>query len=733
MTAFKDEWLAKILIKNNIADEAAIDELRRGNVAGMQEYLSEKIVGSGKIEQKDLGKLLENTFGIPYINLEEVTIDKKAIEVIPEEICKKYMMFPYKLEPDFITIAVFDPLNLEAEKDVSYLSAKMVQTTIASKAQIVEKINEFYNPDRFIDNLADKISDSKDGGDIAVEEEEAKSTQELDSRKSDAPIVRLVNSILNDAIDNEASDIHIEPTEKKVIVRCRIDGILKKIMDVPKYAAPPLLSRIKIISNLDIAETRKPQDGKAKVKKGNVAIDLRVSILPTTFGEKAVIRILDNRKANVPFEKLGITGTNLEKLTEVLGLKQGIILATGPTGSGKTTTLYSALSKIKSVTTNILTVEDPIEYMMEGINQVQVNEKAGVSFASALRSFLRQDPDVILVGEIRDHETAEISIQASLTGHLVLSTLHTNSAVETITRLVDIGIDRYKVGSALSAIIAQRLVRKLCPQCREVKEPEFAEKNIESLFKKFKLVPKFFKSKGCQSCDFTGYKGRLGLYEILILDKVVKEKIMQGATSTEIEREAIKQGFKTFTNTALEFISAGMTDYNEISRVISLSDKHEVSIEANIAQPDNLSEEEIVKHFPRSRPEKKEKNDQKYKILVVEDDTIMRKLITRVLQKEGSYEVEEAANGRIALKMMESEIPDLVLLDLMMPVMDGFDVLKNVRSDKNLKNLPVIVLTALNDKVSHLKSLERGGDDFLTKPFDNNILLAHVEALFRRA
>jgi type IV pilus assembly protein PilB len=733
MTAFRDEWLAKILIKNNITDEATIDELRRANVVGNKEYLSEKVVSQNLIDQNALGKLLEKTFSIPYINLEEVTIDKKAIAIVPEEICKKYLIFPYKLDTDIITIAVFDPLNLEAEKDVSYLSAKMVHTTIASKSQIVEKINEFYNPDRFIDNLADKISDSKNGENLSVEEEASSNTQELDGRKSDAPIVRLVNSILNDAIDNEASDIHIEPTEKKVIIRCRVDGILKKIMDVPKYAAPALLSRIKIISNLDIAESRKPQDGKAKVKKGNVAIDLRVSILPTTFGEKAVIRILDNRKANVPFEKLGITGENLEKLTEVLGLKQGIILATGPTGSGKTTTLYSALSKIKSVTTNILTVEDPIEYMMEGINQVQVNEKAGVTFASALRSFLRQDPDVILVGEIRDHETAEISIQASLTGHLVLSTLHTNSAVETITRLIDIGIDKYKVGSAVSAIIAQRLVRKICPQCRAEKEPDFNEKNLTSLFAKFKVEPKFYKGEGCQTCDFTGYKGRLGLYEILILDKIVKEKIMQGSTTTEIEKEAIRQGFKTFTHTALEFISKGLTDYIEISRVISLSDKHEVSIEANIAQPDNLSKEELSKHFTQHSREVAVKKDQKNKILVVEDDVIMRKLITRILLNEGSYDVNEATNGRVALKMMEAEKPDLMILDLMMPEMDGFEVLKNVRNDKKLENLPVIVLTALDDKVSHLKSLERGGDDFLTKPFDNNILLAHVEALFRRA
>ncbi len=731
MTLFKDEWLVKILLKRNMIDKAKIDEIRSTNIQGVQDYLSDKIVALGYIDPKELGETLEHVFNIPFIDLEDLNIDKKIVNLIPEEICRKHIIFPCKMDNEFISIAVFDPLNLDAEKDVSYLSSKMVQTKIATKSQIIEKINECYSPDRFIDTLADKMSMGK-SEDSELTEDSSKAAHEIASNKNDAPIVRLVHSIFNDAIDNEASDIHIEPTEKKVIIRCRIDGILKKIMDVPKYAAPQLLSRIKIISNLDIAETRKPQDGKAKVKKSNVAIDLRVSILPTTYGEQAVIRILDNRKANVPFEKLGIVGDNLKKLTEVLGLKQGIILATGPTGSGKTTTLYSALSRIKSDKTNILTVEDPIEYMMEGINQVQVNTKAGVTFASALRSFLRQDPDVILVGEIRDLETAEISIQASLTGHLVLSTLHTNSAIETITRLVDIGIDQYKVGSALSAVIAQRLVRRLCPQCREEKKPEFAEKNLIPLLKKYNFPQKFYKGKGCANCDFSGHKGRVGLYEILILDKGIKEKVMQGKTSPEIESYAVKNGFKTFTHTALEYISKGVTDVTELSRVISFSDKDDSMIEASMNKPDDLSKSEIEENFTKPKISPKKIHGEKKKILVTEDDTIMRKLIVRILEKSGHYIVMEAANGRTALKTLETVIPDMMILDLMMPIMDGFEVLKKVRSDERLSGLPIIVLTALNDKVNHLKSLERGGDDFLTKPFDNNILLAHVESLLRR-
>lgn len=731
MSIFKDEWLVKLLLKNSIVDPATIEEIRRSNAQGVKSYIADKIVSLGFIDQHALGNLLEQSFNIPFIDLDALSINKKATEAVPEEVCRKHIIFPYNIEKDYITIAAFDPLNLDAEKDVSYLSARMVQTTLASKNQIVDKINEYYNPDRFIDNLADKISFTKSEEDSIIESES--DTQEIESQKSDAPIVRLVNSILNDAIDNEASDIHVEPTEKKVIIRCRIDGILKKVMDVPKYAAAQLLSRIKIISNLDIAETRKPQDGKSKVRKGNVTIDLRVSILPTTFGEKAVIRILDNRKANVSFEKLGIMGKNLKELNNVLNLKQGIILATGPTGSGKTTTLYAALNKIKSVTTNILTVEDPIEYMMEGINQVQVNEKAGVTFASTLRSFLRQDPDVILVGEIRDKETAEISIQASLTGHLVLSTLHTNSAVETITRLIDIGVDRYKVGSALSAIIAQRLVRKLCTSCKEEKEPDINEQNLIPLLKKYNLPQKFYRAKGCPNCDDLGYKGRTGLYEILIIDKAIKAKIMEGVNSAQLEEFAIKRGFKTFNHTGLEHIANGISSAEELSRVISFSDKEESLVEAAMLKPDDLKEAELEEHFSKSLENLKKAEGGKRKVLVTEDDTIMRKLIVRTLSKQGKYDVKEAANGRAALNSLSSELPDLIILDLMMPIMDGFEFMKRMRSDNKYKNIPILVLTALNDKVSHLKSLEHGGDDFLTKPFDINIMLAHVEALFRRS
>jgi type II secretory ATPase GspE/PulE/Tfp pilus assembly ATPase PilB-like protein/ActR/RegA family two-component response regulator len=747
MPLFKDEWLIKPLLRRGVVTKEIIEEIAKLDYKDGQQYLSDRVVSLGYITARDLGSILEEMFSIPYADLENIKINKAALEIIPEEICRKYIIFPYDLDNSYITIAICDPMNLDAEKEVSYISTRMTKTSFSSKQQILEKLNEYYSPDRFIDDLANKISDSSvdELENVAAEEKEEEITQKIDASRGDAPIVRLVNSILNDAIDHEVSDIHIEPTEKKVVIRFRVDGILRQIMEVPKYAAPQVISRIKILSNLDIAETRKPQDGKAKVKKANASIDLRVSVIPTSYGEKVVIRILDSRNANIPFEKLGIIGENLKKLHTVLNLKQGIILATGPTGSGKTTTLYSALNRIKSGKTNIITIEDPIEYMIEGINQVQVNVKAGITFASALRSFLRQDPDVILVGEIRDCETAEISIQASLTGHLVLSTLHTNNAIETITRLVDIGVDRYKVGSALSAVIGQRLVRKLCSSCLKEKTPEFYEKALIPLVEKLNLEPKFFKSEGCPHCDSTGYKGRVGIYEILIINKDIRDKIISGALLKDIEAVAIQGGFKTFTMTGLQLITSGVTDINELSRVITIDTdiKMEEKADTQKDATNQKSEEHIGKlvleydkqfkeHDLQEQVEAVSRKPKIKKVIIADDDAIMRKLVNRCLSESGGYEVIEAKNGRDALVAIQQNNPDLILLDAMMPEMNGFEVCRQIRTSKKYARLPVIMLTALEQKKDIMKGFEAGVDDYISKPFDSILLLARLNAFFRR-
>jgi type IV pilus assembly protein PilB len=732
MNLFKDEWLVKPLIDAGILSAEALEELRLNLNESANVYLYDKIISNSYLTEDQLCNILSQKYHIPVVNLESVKIDKKATEIIPEQTCRKHKIFPYSLDEDSITIAVFDPVNLDAENEISFLASRLVNPVLSSKSRIEEKISEFYNPESYIDDLSERLSDSADSIEVNIEE---KQEAKIETGNTAAPIVKLVNSILNDAIDKAASDIHIEPVEKKLLVRFRVDGILKKIMDIPKYAAPQLLARIKVISKLDVAETRKPQDGQAKVKRSGTVVDLRVSILPTSYGEKAVIRILDSNRSNIPFEDLGIIGDNLVKLDQVLRLKQGIILATGPTGSGKTTTLYAALNKIKSSKTNILTVEDPIEYTIEGINQVQVNEKAGITFATALRSFLRQDPDVILVGEIRDLETAEISIQAALTGHLVLSTVHTNNAIETITRLTDIGVDRYKVSSAISAIIAQRLVRRICPNCRQETDATISEKAIIPMIEQMGIPVKFYKGSGCPTCEFSGYKGRVGIYEILIIDSEIREMIDHGSSLNEIVNVAKKSGFKTFTQEALSRITSGDTDFAEISRVITLT-PDSISVDKRTTEYTNhksqveqeghrIIGDEILSPQPFTEHEKA-------KILVVEDDKIMRRLITTLLNKEEIYKVVEAINGQQALEMIAQDIPELILLDIMMPLMDGYEVCKRLRGDQKYAKIPIIMLSSLDDKEDLVKGFNLGVDDYISKPVDRQILMARINALLRR-
>lgn len=732
MKMFKDEWLIKPLLKSGILSTDILNKLRAGINDNPNIFLYDKVISRGYITEEQICNLLAKTYHLPVVNMESLKIDKKAVDALSKEICHKHKVFPFSINEDCISVVVFDPVNLEAENEIAFMSSRLVKPVIGPKSQIEEKISEYYNPENYVDDLPEKLSDTNDSLGINTEEME---DEKIETNMA-APIVKLVNSILNDAIDKTASDIHIEPVEKKLMVRFRIDGMLKKIMEIPKYASAQLLARIKVISKLDVAETRKPQDGQAKLVRNGVEIDLRVSVLPTTYGEKAVIRILDSSRGNIPFEDLGITGENLEKLNRVMTLKQGIILATGPTGSGKTSTLYAALNHIKSPTTNILTIEDPIEYTIEGINQVQVNEKSGISFATALRSFLRQDPDVILVGEIRDHETAEISIRASLTGHLVLSTIHTNSAVDTITRLIDIGIDRYKVSSALTAIIAQRLVRRICPRCKQEIKPGIQEQSIIPMMEQKKLPIKFYKGSGCMHCDFSGYKGRIGIYEILIIDNELRELINNGASVGEIENFAINKGFKNFTHEALSVIANGISDFTEVSRIISIM-ADAIPIEENRKKQDDQhtdNKKSIVEHQNNhsSAINSINQTKSKTKILVVEDDNIMRRIVTSFLKKEEIYEVTEAVDGVDALQMVSKNIPDLILLDILMPKMDGYEVCRHLRNDSKYAQIPIIMLSSLEDKEDLVKGFDLGIDDYISKPVDQKVLSARVNALLRR-
>ncbi|MGD9898162.1 MAG: ATPase, T2SS/T4P/T4SS family [Calditrichaceae bacterium] len=711
---FKDKWLVEALLYYQIIEPEFYDELVQRNPE--ESYISDVLISNNFLSAEELSLFLEKALKIHTLNLDQVDIDHDIMKLIPEEVCRKHLLIPLQMNRKHVAIASFNPSDLDAEKEIEYLTGKYVKTYFAFREQILEKINRFYSPEKFIDSFMDK----------SKEKSKVKISGEKDSN-SESPIIKLVNQILSEAVREDASDIHIEPKEEDVVVRLRIDGVLRNLLEVPRSLHAQLISRIKIISNLDIAETRKPQDGKSKIKIDNAEIDLRVSILPTNFGEKVVIRILDKRKTAMSFEKLGIHGYNRDRLEDCFGFKQGMVLVTGPTGSGKSTTLYAAINRLRSTTNNILTIEDPIEYMLEGINQVQVNEKAGITFATALRSFLRQDPDVILVGEIRDKETAETSIQAALTGHLVLSTLHTNDTFTTITRLKDMGIDKFKITESLGGIIAQRLVRKLCDHCKVEVQPEHVDPKLIYLINQLGHDAHFHEAKGCARCGFNGYKGRIGIYEILILNNDIKEMIANDIPIQNIRKAARDDGFRNLFEDALSLIADGITDYNEILRVVNPgSDQFDGQ---SVSSPETgIMPDETDKKTEKEDNKKNLKNKNVSKnILVVEDTRVTRMMIKGIIEKKTKWTVSEAEDGAIALKNIQQNIPDLILLDIMMPNMDGYEFLQHLRSDIKTAGIPVLMLTALKTPENEIKVLELGADDFLTKPINPDVLIARIK------
>jgi len=734
---FLDDWLAKALVYYQIIDESLLDELAQRFVN--EEYFTDVMIKNKYLSAEDIALFIENALKIPTMNLEKVSFDTQVFEKIPEETCRKYLLIPVRATNKEISIACVNPSNLDAENEIEYLTGKYVKTFFAFRDQIVQKISEYYSPDKIIDSL---VSPEKSRSTIKIPGEEA--------TMGNSPVVKLVNQIFADAVDGEASDIHIEPKENGVSVRLRIDGVLRSILELPRSVHSTLISRIKILSGLNIAESRKPQDGKAKIYVDDTDIDLRISVLPASFGEKVVIRILDKRKAGVSFDQLGIRGHNRDSLEKCFEYKQGMVLVTGPTGSGKSTTLYAAINRVRSIANNILTIEDPIEYVMEGINQVQVNEKAGITFATALRSFLRQDPDVILVGEIRDVETAEIAIQAALTGHLVLSTLHTNDTFGTITRLQDMGVDKFKITESLQGIIAQRLVRKLCPSCKAPVPVNEVDNQLRQLIKQLGFQMNVHQPKGCQKCGYTGYKGRIGVYEILLLDDALKDMIVNDMPIGKLRATARSKGFRNLFEDALNLISEGITDYNEILRVIHPSSGEQKGTEQVMESspvPTRIEEKPVsappVKvtqvraetqipakpavETPVRETAPPEKHSETKDILVVEDYKTTRLLLKKMIEKEPNWKVREAEDGVQALEAIQKHHPDIILLDLMMPNMDGYEFLQHLRADKTAKTIPVLILTSLKTVENEIKGFEFGADDYLTKPINMELLVARIK------
>ncbi|MCY6355053.1 GspE/PulE family protein [Clostridium sp. ZS2-4] len=529
--------------------------------------LGELLIQDKILNEEDIIEVLQIQLGIDRVHLDMMKPDREAVKAIPENLAKKYGLIAYAFERNRIKVAMVDPLNLYAVDDVHIATGRHVITVIDTKANIENAIDRYYSSE-YIEKAAEELAAEKSNefkDRIQVKE----NIEELEDVKN-APVVKLIDSVIKNAVKANASDIHIEPFETYIRIRYRVDGALQEVLKTSKETMGSLVTRIKILASLNIAEKRIPQDGRIIMKIDGQQVDLRVSSLPTVFGEKIVIRLLKKSQFVISKEDMGMTSEEMDKLEGIIKSPYGIILVTGPTGSGKSTTLYTLLSELNSEDTNIVTVEDPVEYTMDGVNQVNVNTKAGMTFASGLRSILRQDPDIIMIGEIRDAETAQIAVRASITGHLVLSTIHTNDTASTISRLRDMGIESYLLASSISGIVSQRLVRKICPKCKVEYEASLYEKKILGVDKNQEL--QLYKGTGCTYCNNTGYYGRKGIYEIMEISREHRELIQDEVSVDKIRNLNRKMGMKTLKNACERLVLKGDTTIEELTKVAFLKD-----------------------------------------------------------------------------------------------------------------------------------------------------------------
>jgi type IV pilus assembly protein PilB len=725
---------------------------------------------------------------IPRVKIASLSIEPEAAKAITEKIALKHQCLPLKVEGTRLVMAMANPADYDAIQDVQFSSGLTVQPVVATRSEILDGIEELYHTSQRMQEFLSQVSDSADFSIVSDD------SDKIDLDRSDhrneidqVPVVKMCNLILQEAIRCQASDVHLEPALNCLQVRMRVDGVLREYIDVPKWLHHPLISRIKILASLDIAERRLPQDGRFKVKLQNKSADVRVSTLPALYGEKVVMRVLGTM--SIPeLESMGFSDWQLSTLTDCLSQPQGMILLTGPTGSGKTTTLYSMISRRRSPEINIVTVEDPVEYQLPGINQVQVNRRAGLTFAGTLRSILRQDPDVILVGEIRDLETAEIAFQAANTGHLVLSTLHTDDSFGAITRLLDLKVDRSLISGCLSLIVAQRLARRICPECKENYTPS------KEVLKKLYLEESdlaFYRGQGCQSCGKIGYDGRVGIYEMLRMTNPMKDLVRQNASESALRRVAAIAGTTTLLEDAMSKVRQGVTNPDEVVRVVevgtedtfpcpkcsSMVDREFKSCPycgfalRNVCQAcgQDLNPEWSLCPYcsspartaakqgattttegasPLSLATSEDPNPRRQRlsssvaelpavkrprILVADDDKdILKMLVIALRQLSMDVEIFTASDGIQALESIEANKVDLVILDVKMPRMDGFGVCERLRKDIRTAFLPILMLTANGSQERRTKGYLIGTDDFVNKPFSPPDLVARVSRLLRR-
>jgi type IV pilus assembly protein PilB len=665
--------------------------------------LGRLLIDLGYATEVQICEAVAEQLQIPAADLVAVDVPNDVLALVPKELAAKHACLPWFVEGRELYLIMADPTNVMAADAIAFHTGKRVKPVVAPESEILLAQQRFYAAEE--SSLAQFESvDLAEQLSVVTEAPEADNVEneDIETAAQAVPLVKLVNAVLADAIRAGASDVHIEPYDKGLNLRYRVDGLLRQVMTMPRRIQTKVISRIKITAHMDIAEKRKPQDGRTRVVVAGKAYDLRVSCLPTADGEKIVIRILVQDRAKVALDDLGFEPDVLDTFKEMLRRPQGMILVTGPTGSGKTSTLYAALNFLRHETTNIVTVEDPVEYRLAGVAQVAVSDKSGLTFAAGLRSILRQDPDVILVGEMRDLETAQIAFQAAQTGHLVLSTLHTNDAPAAVTRLVEMGIPAYVVASSVIAVQAQRLVRRLC-DCKTAG------------------ADGSFRANGCEQCRHAGFRGRTAIYELMRLTPRVRSVLLARAPDDVVRAAACASGMRTMFMDGQRKAARGITVMDEVLRVIPPDEPADTDVGPEEAPPTTPA---ALSTDARRR--------QRTRILVVEDDPALQEILRDILAAE-EYEVLVATDGREARTLIFKERPDLVLTDLHMPHMDGIELLEKIRGDLSTRDMPVIFVTGAEGANTAIQAFNLGADDYITKPFQQNLLLSRVRRALLRA
>ncbi|MEX2470969.1 MAG: ATPase, T2SS/T4P/T4SS family [Gemmatimonadota bacterium] len=688
-------WLVRIAERAGYGDKERPD-VPAGNKAS--DAWSDVVKAYG-LTDRELAELVAEYFRLNVAQLDRA--DPNAALLIPETMARKHHIYPIVEDERHFVVATCDPTDVEAERALGFSTGRTALFEVASPGVIQDALDQRFSPEKAVDALLGGLGDDVSEDAVRLVEELGPESISQDEVTA-TPVVKLTNLIIRDGIAQSASDIHIEPGRRLGSVRYRVDGVLRKHMDLPMTALNRVISRIKVLSKLDIADRLRPQDGKARVQVRGRAYDLRVSTIPAGGAEKCVIRVLDS-SASLSLEDLEIPAKELERLRSLLAYRDGIMVVTGPTGSGKTTTLYGALRELADGKVNIMTVEDPIEYELPGVTQTQVHTKQGMTFAGALRAMLRQDPDVILVGEIRDKETAVTAAQAAMTGHLVLTTVHANDAVSIVARLADLGLQFSTISQTLRGAVAQRLIRRVCPSCAEPVRGQLTP-DEKRLTERHGIEP-VVRAVGCPECGFTGYRGRLPVNEVLIVGPRFQQAIEQRKGWSTLQRVAIQGGMRTLHEVGLEWVTQSRTTLVEIERVLGQG-LDDVPEEAEQGPP---------------------------RILLVDDDESVRVMVRTLLEKEG-YEVYDAEDGYKALDVLKNDQDfRLVVLDLQMPGLDGRQVLDQIRGSVETAALPVLIRTGKGSDQLEAELLNAGADDYVDKSVDADRFLARVQAVLRRA